>query len=34
MKRQPEPHWKATHKAWYLNLGGEKIRLGTDKEKA
>lgn len=32
MKRQPRPHYKATHKAWYLNLNGKQVRLASEEE--
>jgi integrase len=32
MKRQPKPHYKASHKAWYVNLNGKQIRLASEEE--
>lgn len=32
MKRQPKPHLKKSHKAWYLNLNGKQIRLASEEE--
>ena len=32
MKRQPRPHFKKSHKAWYLNLNGRQIRLASEEE--
>jgi integrase len=32
MKRQPKPHFKKSHKAWYLNFGGKQVRLATEEE--
>jgi len=32
MKRQPKPHFKKSHKAWYLNLNGKQIRLASEEE--
>lgn len=32
--RDPKPHWKKSHKCWYLKLNGEFIRLDPDKEVA
>lgn len=32
--RQPKPYFKASHKAWYVNLRGKTQRLGTTEEEA
>jgi integrase len=32
MKRQPKPFYKKSHKAWYLNLNGEQVRLASEEE--
>ncbi len=32
MKRQPKPHYKASHHAWYLNLNGKQVRLASEEE--
>lgn len=32
MKRQPKPHYKKSHKAWYLNLSGKQVRLASEEE--
>jgi site-specific recombinase XerD len=32
--RQPEPYFKKSHKAWYVNVGGRQIRLAKDEKEA
>ena len=32
MKRRPKPHFKKSHKAWYLNLNGKQTRLASEEE--
>jgi len=32
MKRQPKPHFKKSHKAWYVNLNGKQVRLASEEE--
>lgn len=32
--RRSKPFYKKSHKAWYVQLNGRQVRLGTDKEEA
>ena len=32
VRRQPKPHYKASHRAWYLNFNGKQIRLASEEE--
>lgn len=32
MKRQPKPHFKKSHRAWYVNLNGKQVRLASEEE--
>jgi hypothetical protein len=35
MARKPSgPWWRASHRAWYVKLGGKMLRLGTDQAEA
>ena len=32
LMREPQPYFKKSHKAWYVNLHGKNVRLGEDEE--
>jgi integrase len=32
VRRQPKPHFKKSHKAWYVNLNGKQVRLASEEE--
>ena len=32
MARQPKPHFKKSHRAWYVNLHGKQVRLASEEE--
>lgn len=32
--RQPQPYYKKSHDAWYVNIGGRKIRLAKNEKEA
>jgi integrase len=34
MGREPQKHWKASHKCWYVKVNGQFIRLDPDDDKA
>ncbi len=34
MARKPKPWWHAEKKAWYVNINGERYKLGPDKDEA
>ena len=32
--RDPKPHWKKSHKCWYVKIDGQFHRLDPDKPQA